>query len=160
VGNDSTDIIRFYSTADEYGEFSNFAAYPISLQGKSWPTTEHFFQAQKFGEPKDQEEIRTANTPMLAARLGRDRKRRLRKDWESVKVGVMREALEAKFRQHEDLRRLLLSTGSAGIVEHTENDSYWGDGGDGSGRNMLGKLLMEVREKLRAENGRSWPGRS
>lgn len=60
----------------------------------------------------------------------------------------MREALIAKFEQHETLRTLLLSTGDAKLVEHTENDSYWGDGGDGSGRNMLGQLLMEVRQKL------------
>lgn len=144
-------MIRFYSVTDEYGEFSNFAVFPIVLRGAAWPTAEHYFQAQKFRDPKVQEAIRTASSPMLAARLGRDRKKTLRKDWESVKVGVMREALEAKFRQHDDLRRLLLSTGSAKLVKHTENDSYWGDGGDGSGRNMLGQLLMETRNKLRGE---------
>jgi ribA/ribD-fused uncharacterized protein len=74
---------------------------------------------------------------MLAARLGRDRARRLRRDWESVKVEVMRKAVMAKFEQHEDLCALLLSTRDAKIVEHTENDAYWGDGGDGSGKNML-----------------------
>jgi ribA/ribD-fused uncharacterized protein len=71
---------------------------------------------------------------MIAARLGRDRKKRLRADWESVKVSVMREAVEAKFRQHDELRELLLGTGDARLVEHTENDNYWGDGGDGAGR--------------------------
>jgi ribA/ribD-fused uncharacterized protein len=63
----------------------------------------------------------------------------------------MREALWAKFTQHPELRSLLLSTGDETIVEHTENDNYWGDGGDGSGRNRLGVLLMELREKLRTE---------
>ena len=143
-------VINFYSVNDEYGEFSNFALYSIRLAKKSWPTSEHYFQAQKFKEPKDQEEIRKAKSPMLAARMGRDRKRALRRDWESAKVGVMREALVAKFSQHEGLRALLLATGDARLVEHTENDNYWGDGGDGSGRNMLGQLLMEVREALRS----------
>lgn len=87
---------------------------------------------------------------MIAARLGRDRSRPLRRDWETVKVSVMREALDAKFRQHADLTTLLLSTGDAVLVEHTENDDYWGDGGDGSGKNMLGRLLMDLRAKLRA----------
>jgi ribA/ribD-fused uncharacterized protein len=87
---------------------------------------------------------------MQAARLGRDRKQKLRLDWESVKVGVMRRAVLAKFTQHEELWALLLSTGEARIVEHTENDDYWGDGGDGSGKNMLGRILVEVREQLRA----------
>lgn len=102
-------------------------------------------QGQKFDDPRYRETIRKANTPMIAARLGRDRKQKLRRDWESVKVSVMREALRAKFTQHPALRALLLSTGDAKLVEHTENDAYWGDGGDGSGRNMLGQLLMELR---------------
>ena len=85
---------------------------------------------------------------MLAARMGRDRKRKLRRDWESAKLNVMREALLAKFTQHDELRELLLSTGDAKIVEHTENDSFWGDGGDGTGKNMLGQLLMATRAIL------------
>ncbi len=143
-----TSTIPFYSVNDQYGEFSNFALYSIKLKKKSWPTSEHYFQAQKFKDKKDQEEIRKAKTPMLAARMGRDRKRKLRPDWESAKVGVMRDALVAKFTQHDELRALLLSTGNAKLVEHTENDSYWGDGGDGKGRNMLGRLLMDVRGTL------------
>ena len=112
-------VIHFYSVHDEYGEFSNFALYGISLRKKIWPTAEHYFQAQKFKAKKDQEEIRKANSPMLAARMGRDRKRNLRRDWESVKVSVMREALAAKFTQHDSLRALLLSTGNAKLIEHT-----------------------------------------
>ena len=143
--------IRFYSVTGEYGELSNFARYPITLKGKRWPTSEHYFQAQKFVDSRDQEEIRGANTPMLAARWGRDRKRKLRRDWERVKLAVMREAVEAKFRQHEDLRALLLGTCDATLIEHTENDDFWGDGGDGSGRNELGRILMAVRQRLREE---------
>jgi len=71
-------VINFYSAAGEYGEFSNFALYPISLKGKRWPTSEHFFQAQKFNTRKDQEAIRKAKSPIQAARMGRDRKRPLR----------------------------------------------------------------------------------
>ncbi len=62
----------------------------------------------------------------------------------------MRQALRAKFTQHDDLRILLLGTGEAVLVEHTEKDHYWGDGGDGSGKNRLGQLLMEIRSELRA----------
>jgi ribA/ribD-fused uncharacterized protein len=145
------ETIRFYSVQGAYGEFSNFAAFPFTLKGKRWPTSEHYFQAQKFVDAAQQEELRRANSPMIAARLGRDRKRPLRRDWESVKVGVMRQAVEAKFRQHPQLQSLLLGTEDALLVEHTENDSYWGDGGDGSGKNMLGHILMDVREVLRAE---------
>ena len=61
----------------------------------------------------------------------------------------MREVVLAKFTQHEDLRMLLLATGEAKLIEHTANDDYWGDGGDGKGRNMLGQILMELRAQLR-----------
>lgn len=146
------DKIEFYSVNDEYGELSNFALYEIRLRGKTWPTTEHFFQAMKFDDRKHQEEIRKANSPMLAATMGRDRKRKLRRDWERVKIGIMREAVEAKFRQHDELRALLVGTGDAKLVEHTEKDDFWGDGGDGSGKNELGRILMAVREVLREES--------
>jgi N-glycosidase YbiA len=146
---ETTGIVKFYSVSDDFGEFSNFAEYPISIDGTLWPTSEHYFQAQKFDDAGYRQKIRKANSPILAASLGRDRRKKLRRDWESVKVGVMRTAVMAKFAQHEDLRALLLSTGDAKLVEHTENDDYWGDGGDSSGKNMLGRILMQVRESLR-----------
>lgn len=144
------EIIRFYSVGEPYGEFSNFAAYPIVLASKRWPTSEHYFQAQKFSDPTLRERIRKAKSPMIAARLGRDRSSPLRRDWESIKVAAMTDAVLAKFSQHQDLAELLFGTGDALLVEHTANDSYWGDGGDGSGKNMLGQVLMRVRERLRS----------
>jgi ribA/ribD-fused uncharacterized protein len=144
-------IINFYQVTDDYGAFSNFARYRVFVGGKTWPTSEHYFQAQKYAGTPREEEVRRAKTPREAAELGRSRRHPLRKDWESVKDDVMREAVLAKFTQHAELRELLLSTGDATLVEHTEKDSYWGDGGDGSGKNMLGRILMEVREKLRQE---------
>ncbi|MFC5474362.1 NADAR family protein [Paraherbaspirillum soli] len=142
--------IHFYSVNDDYGSFSNFAPYSVRIKGKLWPTTEHFFQAQKFAGQPDEEKIRKAKTPVLAAQMGRDRRRPLRRDWDSVKISIMREALWAKFTQHQELRVELASTKDACLVEHTENDDYWGDGGDGKGKNMLGILLMELRAKLSA----------
>lgn len=57
---------------------------------------------------------------MVAARMGRDRSKPLRKNWESVKEQVMRKALRAKFEQHAELRALLLATAPAKLVEHTK----------------------------------------
>jgi len=65
----------------------------------------------------------------------------------------MRDAVRAKFEQHDALRQALLDTGDARLVEHTEHDAYWGDGGDGSGRNRLGEILMELRATLRGRPG-------
>jgi ribA/ribD-fused uncharacterized protein len=143
------EVIRFYGVGESYGELSNFAPYPIVLDGKRWPTSEHYFQAQKMVDPRDREAIRRARTPAVAARMGRDRKKKIRRDWESAKVDVMRRAVEAKFSQHADLSALLLATGDAQIVEHSDTDDFWGDGGDGRGKNMLGHVLMQVRDALR-----------
>ena len=143
------DTIHFYRVGDEYGYFSNFAAFPIDLDGRTWPTSEHYFQAQKFESQEHQDAIRQTPSPMIAARMGRDRNKPLRRDWEAAKVSIMRKAVHAKFAQHPQLREQLLATGDAQLVEHTERDSYWGDGGDGSGQNMLGRILMEVRNELR-----------
>ncbi|MCB9594049.1 MAG: NADAR family protein [Sandaracinaceae bacterium] len=147
-------VIRFYSVVAEHGELSNFAPYPIEIAGERWRTSEHYFQAQKFEDPTDRAAVRAAKTPGEAARRGRDRRRKLRRDWESRKDSVMRTAVEAKFRQHPDLAAKLLATGTAKLVEHTENDAYWGDAGDGSGRNRLGAILMEVRAVLAEEAAR------
>ncbi len=144
------DPVNFYSVGDDFGQFSNFAPFPINLDGERWPTAEHFFQAQKFDDVGYRLKIRRASSPMIAATLGRDRKQKIRRDWDSVKVGIMSFAVLAKFTQHDELRVLLLSTGDAKIVEHTVNDAFWGDGGDGSGKNMLGQILMRVRASLRA----------
>ncbi|KAL4512665.1 hypothetical protein ABPG72_020502 [Tetrahymena utriculariae] len=76
----------------------------------------------------------------------------LRNDWESVKDNIMYEAIKAKFTQHDNLKKILLSTKNHKIVEHTKRDAYWADGGDGQGKNMLGILLMKLRKELSAEN--------
>jgi ribA/ribD-fused uncharacterized protein len=146
--------IRFYRVNDPYGVFSNFSPHPIYLDGHRWPTTEHYFQAQKFAgtDPAQFAAIRAAKSPMLAARLGRSRKARLRRDWESIKDNVMRKAVLAKFRAHEDARQTLLSTADQHIIEDTTDDHYWGCGDSGAGKNRLGQILEEVRAQLRAES--------
>jgi ribA/ribD-fused uncharacterized protein len=120
------------------------------LNDRIWPTSEHYFQAQKFAGGPSGEEIRRAASPRIAARMGRSRQRPLRADWERVKDDVMLEALRAKFGQHEELRKLPLDTGELELVEHAAKDRTWADGGDGRGLNRLGILLMKVRAELRA----------
>ena len=143
------DEVRFYSLGADYGCFSNFSPHPVELKGKTWPTTEHYFQAQKFAGTPDEEEVRRAKSPKIAARMGRSRKRR------SARTGSRSRTRSCKRRSWPSslsttsCGRLLLGTGDANLIEHTENDAYWGDGGDGRGKNRLGQILMRVREQLR-----------
>ncbi len=143
--------ILFYSVNERYGCFSNFSSHGVRLKGEWWPTSEHYFQAQKFVGTEHEEAIRLAKTPRKAADMGRERSRPLRRDWEHVKDQVMLDALREKFRTHEDIRAILLDTGDEALVENAPGDYYWGIGADGSGKNMLGRLLMQVRDELRLE---------
>jgi len=149
--------IRFYNRDDPYYEFTNFYRAPIQADGHTWPTTEHYFQAQKFVGTPYVGVIRKLTSAREAFQLARDPKvsRWRRSDWDGVKDDIMLKALRLKFMQHDKLRRKLLETADKTLIEHTSNDSYWGDGGDGSGRNMLGKLLMQVRGDLRAKDRNS-----
>jgi ribA/ribD-fused uncharacterized protein len=127
--------------------FSNFYPAPLLIDGVRWPTSEHYFQAQKFQGTEYEEEIRNLPTPKDAATRGRDRSLPLCKNWEDIKIGVMAKALRYKFsfEQHPELLKVLLETGDQEIVEDAPWDSYWGIG-RGDGQNMLGKLLMELRD--------------
>lgn len=144
----SPSVLKFYRVNEPLGFLSNFARAAIVLDGRQWPTSEHYFQAQKFAGRPEADQVRAAPSAGEAARLGRTLAG-LREDWDEVKDDVMRRALRAKFSQHPDLRSQLLATRDAVLVEHTGNDAYWADGGDGSGRNRLGELLMKVRDELR-----------
>ncbi len=146
---DDSQVIRFHLKTGEFGWLSNFSQYPIEIEGLQWPTTEHYYQAAKFtNDPEWMEAIRTVSPPYNAWRMGRCPKHTRRADWDAVKDTVMLRAVRAKFDQHLNLQHALLGTGAAILVEHSPLDSYWGDGGDGSGENRLGKILMQVRAEL------------
>lgn len=145
-------VIFFYEKDEPFYEFTNFAPFPVNIDGVTWPTSEHYFQAQKFtGRPDLQKYIRHIREPRDAFNAARQYAADVRSDWHrGAKDRVMRMAVRAKFSQHPELGRLLLSTKDAVLVEHTTNDAYWGDGGGaGLGENMLGQILMEVRRELR-----------
>lgn len=141
--------IYFYRVNDEYGCFSNFSKHGFELDGKYWMTSEHYFQAKKFIGNEYEEEVRMSSTPMEAANMGRDRSKPLRKDWEEVKDDIMRKAVLEKFKANNDAKKILLLTGDEEIIEKTTKDYYWGCGENGTGKNMLGKILMETRDILR-----------
>lgn len=125
-----------------YRFLSNFYKSPVTLDGEAYPTVEHAYQAAKF--PVDSRlPFREAATPSIAKRLGR--RKGIRPDWESVKLGIMRDLVGQKF-QDPTLREKLDLTKPQDLVEgNWWNDTYWGVC-RGVGENHLGKLLMEVRD--------------
>jgi ribA/ribD-fused uncharacterized protein len=119
----------------------------------SWKTAEHYFQAQKFDGDSAylKSEVWEKDTAREAYEVAASNKADWRPDWQQVKLDVMRKVLAAKFRQDEDLRKSLCGTGNVQLVEASPIDAFWGYGPDGKGKNMLGKLLMELRTELQAE---------
>jgi ribA/ribD-fused uncharacterized protein len=143
-------VIRFFSQSETHREFSNFAPFPIDLDGEHWATTEHYYQAQKFTDPEMQSKIRAAEKPIIAKNLADKYRGRIRPDWDAVKDEVMYRAVRRKFELHPPLRDLLLATGEEPIVEAAQADSYWGEGRDGTGQNKLGKIVERIRAELRS----------
>lgn len=150
LATETSDTIRFYHSREPWGELSNFSRHAVFVHGLVWPTVEHFYQAQKFAGTPHEEVIRCCRTPMMAKRRATEfTKTYRREDWTEEKERVMLKGLRAKFQQHPDLRSQLLRSGERLLVEHTDHDAYWGDGGNGAGQNRLGQLLMQVRSELR-----------
>jgi len=147
--------IRFYRASERpYGAFSNLYRRPVELDGVVYPTSEHAYQAGKARKTAVREWLMSAPSPALLAMAAHglyywD----IAPGWSTTKFDRMRRVLMAKFTQHDDLKELLLGTGNARLVESATIDNevnrLWGEV-NGEGRNMLGTLLMEVRQELRA----------
>lgn len=152
--------IGFYRANEKpYGAFSNLYRRTIVFEGVEYPTSEHAYQAGKPRKDNVREWLMAAPTPSLLAMAAHglyvwD----VAPNWSKTKFDRMKQALCAKFTQHEDLKELLLSTGNARLVEKATIDNavnrLWGEV-NGVGKNMLGQLLMELREDLRLAQGKS-----
>lgn len=150
------DEIRFYRASEKpYGAFSNLYRRTIVFEGETFLTSEHAYQAGKARKPEVRAWVLSAPSPALVAMAAHglyywD----ITPGWSRKKFDRMRGVLRAKFTQHEDLKELLLSTGEARLIESATVDNevnrLWGEV-NGRGRNMLGELLMELRDTLRNE---------
>lgn len=160
VGSQShgVETIRFYRANEKpYGAFSNLYKREVLFEGIVYPTSEHAYQAGKALKVEVKEWILAAPTPALAAMAAHGLYTwDVVPNWASIKFDRMRGVLRAKFEQHADLAALLVSTGSARLVESANVDNAvnrtWGEV-NGKGKNMLGVMLMELREQLSQGHG-------
>lgn len=138
---------------DEYYFLSNFYECPIIYRGIRYKNNEAAFQSMKTENILERHEFSELN-PSKAKHKGR--KVTLRKDWEEIKDQIMYEVVKSKFTQNDDLRLKLLSTGEEELIEGNDwNDTYWGMC-SGEGKNMLGKILMRVREEVKTVDYRNF----
>lgn len=137
-------------TIDRFdGEFrflSNFWPCSVLYEGIVYPSSENAFQAAKTLDMDARKVFAIKEvTPAMSKHLGRAIA--LRSFWDTIKLGVMRDILEAKF-QNQELRDKLIATGDAELIEgNTWGDTYWGVC-NGKGTNFLGKSLMNLRKTI------------
>ncbi len=144
-------IIKF---SGKFAFLSNFAYSPIVLEdGKIWLTVEHLYQASKTFSKLQREEVRFQLTPGRAKRLGQ--RVDLRPDWEKVKEAEMLKCIRLKFEHNPALCRELIKTGDTELIKgNHRHDNTWGNCRCSKcknvpGQNLLGKILMRVREEVK-----------
>jgi ribA/ribD-fused uncharacterized protein len=151
-------VISFRKVSEPYGWLGNMSAYTVRYEGKSYRTAEALFQALRFNDEEIRKEIWLQSSPMIAKHNAKKHASKLVTQPKSNNdIDNMRLVVELKCEQHPDLRRFLLATGDAHLVEDTtaRTDRFWGAALiDGAlvGENVLGTIWMNLREKLRNEN--------
>ena len=129
---------------------SNFYEAAVYVEGVRWPTVEHAYQAAKTDDEASVKLIREATTPGIAKKLGQSVS--LRPDWNDVRFQIMERLIREKFK-NPFLRNMLIETGEAELIEGNYwNDRVWGVClRKNEGQNLLGKLLMQVRDEVKRE---------
>lgn len=156
--------IKFYRANEKpYGAFSNLHRRPVVFEGVTFPTSEHAYQAGKPSKDSVREWLMAAPSPALLAMAAHGLYSwDIAPNWSKIKFERMKNILRAKFTQHDDLRELLLGTGTSRLVEAATVDNavnrLWGEV-NGKGQNKLGELLMEVRAEIRAEVEKKKPAK-
>ena len=149
--------VVFLKTNEPFGGLSNMAGgYPLRVAGKRILTSEALYQACRFPHRPDiQSLIIEQKSPMAAKMKSKPHRHDSRLDWERVRIKIMRWCLQVKLAQNwRTFSELLLETGERPIVEESWRDVFWGakatDCGTLVGMNVLGRLLMELRENVKS----------
>lgn len=151
-GLDTASRVRFYE--HDFYVLSNFSAFTLVWKGIRFDTSEAAYHYEKFTGNSGSAQltrhfIQTAPSAHEAFKVAERNKTLRRPDWDAVKVGIMLDILRAKAEQHEYVRRKLLATDDRELVEDSWRDEFWGWGPNRDGKNMLGRLWMQVRSELR-----------
>jgi len=143
------DNAIFFSMNDASSQWCRGALRPFELEEQEWQTVEHYFQAMRFVDKSDQALVRDSHTPESFAKLSKRLFKKKRKDWDEVKTTVMTRALYMQCQMYPEMADALLETGDDDLVENSQYDYFWGCGRDRRGQNQYGKVLMNIRSKLK-----------
>ncbi|KAJ7126623.1 hypothetical protein C8R43DRAFT_1028645 [Mycena crocata] len=153
-------VVRFSGSTPQYHAFLNYSPHAVMYHDVRYPSAMHLHEAMKYlpHNPGFAERIRScldfSTLQHLTDELARTYPDAIRADWGTQYLPLMEEAILHKFKQHPDLRGMLLETGDAPLIYGDEQDTYWGEGPPGQGGlNHLGRILERVRSELRRDGG-------
>jgi len=156
-----SNLVLFYSENKENGNYSNFAPFPIVIDGKRFSCNEQYIMFSKallFGDIETARLIMASHNPVQIKKLGRLVKNFDEKMWHAEINRIADNCNVAKFTSYPKLKEMLLATGDAIIAEASPYDRIWGIGVDTEvgkdrskwrGTNILGESLMRVRKVLK-----------
>ena len=141
--------IKFYGYKDE---LSNMYPVTLHIDGKKFNCVEQYFHYCKFKDtdPKYQQRILEQISGYEQRKLGKSREHKIDPNWDNNRMKVMYKAIYHKFYDDEYLRTYLIQTGDQDLIEANPYDNFWGIG-NGNGKNMVGKIIMEIRELIMEE---------
>ncbi len=140
--------------AEAYLGFLPTAMIGFELDGDFWPSSMHYFHAQKTTDPRLRERVRRTPSVAAAKALLQDAGIKPGPHWPATFDAVMRAALLAKFQQNLGLKQQLLATLNARLISDANCDSYWLER-RGTSFNAIGKMIMSIRGQLQQEENTS-----
>jgi ribA/ribD-fused uncharacterized protein len=141
----------FFSRHDTNENFGSASPHPFILEDKEWPTVEHYYQASLFSSTKLQEQIRKQPSANAAIAFTKWRFFQKKRDWKELRQVLMTRAVYTKCKTYPHIAEALIATSDKTLVESSAYDYYWGCGRDRRAENTYGKVMMNVRDKLKQE---------
>jgi len=155
--------INFWKPNEQYGFLGNWYRSPFTLYNIMFTNNEQYFmwKKQQLFDPENsslEKKILETNNPKTIKDLGRLVQNFSQEIWDEKKYEIMKDGLEAKFSQNPELKIKLINTDNAILVEASPYDTVWGIGLNAHdaqtkkwrGQNLLGKALMDVRDKYKS----------
>lgn len=163
IGNSTGDAVYFHKPEEPYGYFSNWYISPVVIEGQKFNCVEQYIMYTKcmvFGDERSAARVMMTDNPERQQDIGKKANGYIEHVWAGMRQIVLLDGLRAKFTQNNDLRKKLLATGDAWLVECARTDKTWACGislhddkrkntAEWKGTNILGFALMQVRKELR-----------
>lgn len=145
------NALRF-SRLDSDDMLSTTSEHSFELAGRTWPSAEHYYQACKYSPEESlnafSESLLAISDPSEVFHKGEKWWHKKRPKFKQLQTTLMTRALYSKAQQHPEVKEYLLATGNQLIAESSLYDHYWGIGRDLRGKNMMGRIWMDIRGKL------------